>query len=432
MFTHFSFPDWHLGVAVMGEYEFYERIVSPIFRDIRNTQGKIIVTFDGDYFHKPFPETDSVTQMGYSIIEELCKISKIKDDFPIRMIRGTNGHDGNMLEYLRPLTKHGEVFKVDTSHKEAEIIKKIKNSKEYAITLHKENDKSLFDDINLLINTHLESIQKQTGQEYNFEIYTKPTLENIFGYNWLFVPEVYDTNDEEVSKLFFDNPDFCIYHGMIEGAIEHYHDDKTSLIYNRSITMKRSYFNQVRYYSVAGHIHTRVSLLPFIRTADMQKIEKNLKLWYGGSVIATSMADAGLKKGYDKIQFNKGQWIINFVQTDSPQFIVFNATAEFVRLDINKLTNYYLQKLSDYSNAYIRLDIDLSYLDEDQRVKLDLFKARFPNLQYKVFNSKEDKEFEDKVRLDNEKLFTKTLKELTIELSDGELSEADYDEFFKE
>jgi deoxyribodipyrimidine photolyase-related protein len=26
-----------------------------------------------------------------------------------------------MLEYLRPLTKHGEVFKVDTSHKEAEI-----------------------------------------------------------------------------------------------------------------------------------------------------------------------------------------------------------------------------------------------------------------------------------------------------------------------
>jgi hypothetical protein len=337
-----------------------------------------------------------------------------------------------MLEYLRPLTKHGEVFKVDTSHKEAEIIKKIKNSKEYAITLHKENDKSLFDDINLLINTHLESIQKQTGQEYNFEIYTKPTLENIFGYNWLFVPEVYDTNDEEVSKLFFDNPDFCIYHGMIEGAIEHYHDDKTSLIYNRSITMKRSYFNQVRYYSVAGHIHTRVSLLPFIRTADMQKIEKNLKLWYGGSVIATSMADAGLKKGYDKIQFSKGQWIINFVQTDSPQFIVFNATAEFVRLDINKLTNYYLQKLSDYSNAYIRLDIDLSYLDEDQRVKLDLFKARFPNLQYKVFNSKEDKEFEDKVRLDNEKLFTKTLKELTIELSDGELSETDYDEFFKE
>ena len=48
MFTHFSFPDWHLGVAVMGEYEFYERIVSPIFRDIRNTQGKIIVTFDFD------------------------------------------------------------------------------------------------------------------------------------------------------------------------------------------------------------------------------------------------------------------------------------------------------------------------------------------------------------------------------------------------
>ena len=78
----------------------------------------------------------------------------------------------------------------------------------------------------------------------------------------------------------------------------------------------------------------------------------------------------------------------------------------------------------------MRLDIDLGYLDEQAKIKLEQFKARFPNLSYKIFNSKEEQAYEEQIKIEVEKLFTKSLKELTLELADGELTAEDYDEFF--
>ena len=428
---YIHWADVHLGVPVMDCYEYYDRIHTPEMKRLRQLPRIDGFFIAGDSLHKVFPDGDDNIKMLYKMLEEICLLSKMKGNFPIRIIRGTNGHDGNMLELFRALTRFGKVFKADTKSIENEIIKKIQNSKEYAINYHVTKDKSLFESLDKLMNTHLGNIENsEVG--YNFEIYTKPIIENINGYKWLFVPEVYADNDEAISELFHQGPDFCLYHGMIEGAIDFYHDDKTSLIYNRSITMKRAYFNMVKYYTACGHIHQRVSLIPYIKPDNMMQKEKNMKLWYTGSMFAHNMSDAGLKKGYDIVSFDErdGTWVTEFIEVDSPKFITVNATAEFYKLDITTLTNLYLNKINNNNGAFMRLDIDLGYLDEQAKIKLEQFKARFPNLSYKIFNSKEEQAYEEQIKIEVEKLFTKSLKELTLELADGELTADDYDEFF--
>lgn len=423
-----NLSDVHLGVAALDPMLFYEYIWLPILNRIRS-EGINLFVISGDLFHKAFSEDSDAVKVARHMIEDLLKLSKLHK-FAIRIIKGTRSHDANMLDYLKDLTKFGAVYKTDVSYLEGRILQKVQNSKEYAISHIKNNDSTLEDDVRSLLNI-LKTKAELKSDDTDFLIYEVPTLEKIKGYTILFCPEVYDVDDTHMREMFLHRPDICFYHGMIEGALEHYHETNTSLIYNRSITLKQNILNNVRLFTVSGHIHTRVGMVPYVRTENMFSKQRNIKTWYTGSTYSSSFADAGIKKGFDLITIHKDDTFdIEFVESKgSPQYHIINMTKEFRALDIQHLVQMFVQRQNKLQ-GYIRVDVDYGYLQDSDKIKVEQFKAKFPNITYKVINSKLEAEKEALANSEYKKLIEKPLKELILDMCDGVVSSADYERFF--
>ena len=423
-----NFSDVHLGLIILDPKLFYEYIWLPIYNRLRRENIDLVV-FSGDLFHKSFPKDSEVVTIARKIIEDLLNLSKSTNNFPIRLIHGTNSHDANMFDYLRDLTKYGAVYKRDTSDLENKILKNIQNSKEYAISHVTQNDNSLFEDIESLMNLLKLDIHGNKISS-NFVIYEIPTIERINGYDILFCPEVYDIDDSNLRQFFLKRPHMVFYHGMIEGAITHYHETNTSLIYNKSITLKQELINLVKMFVCAGHIHNRLCMVPYIRAENMSDKMTGMRAWYTGSLHAQTFADAGQRKGYDIITTNGESFEVEFVETkNSPKFFVYPMTKEIKQLSLNQLIQIFLQRINKNQGS-TRVDVDTAYFNNDEKIKFEQFKAKFPNVAYKVINSKAEQQKEDKAMEDYKRLIEKPLKELIIEMCEGEISSEDYERYF--
>lgn len=424
----FTFPDVHLGLLIIDPKLFYEVIWLPIMNKLRYTEKIDLVVFNGDLFHKSFPEDSDVVRIARRMLTDLISLSKEKNNFPIRIIKGTRSHDADMFEYLKDLTKYGSVYNVDTSYLENKILQNIKNSKEYIVSHIHEEDNSLHEDVSSLMNLLKCSIQDKGS---NFLIYETPKIEYINGFRILFCPEVYDVDDTYMRSLFMTKPDMCFYHGMIEGALEHYHETNTSLIYNKSITLKRELLNYIQLFTVAGHIHTRMSMYPYISNENMTSVSRNLKAWYGGSLYQQTFADARMKKGYDMITIHKDRsFDIHFIETkNSPQFYVYRMTKEFQTFDLQQIIQAFLTRLNKNQGS-TRVDIDLGVLNDSEKIKVEQFKARYPNVSYKITNSKLEQLKEENANKEYQKLIQKPIKEIVLDICEGEITAQDYDRYF--
>lgn len=427
----YVFADVHLGLLILDAKLFYEVIWLPIMNKIRYSEVDLVV-FVGDLFHKSFPKDSDVVTIARRMIQDLITISNSKNHFPIRLIKGTRSHDSDMFETIKDLTKHGHIYNIDTSFLENKILQNVKNSKEYILAANNEGEDSLKDDVESLLNMlNCALTLNDKDKKDNFLIYETPKIEVINGYRILFCPEVYDTDDTQLRELFLKKPDMCFYHGMIEGALEHYQSTKTSLIYNRSIDLKSNLLNYVQLFTVAGHIHTRMAMLPFITNKSMLSISRNLRAWYVGSLYQQNFTDAGMPKGYDIITINQDRTFeIEFIETkNSPKFYVYNMTKEFQMFEVNQIIQAFINRMNR-NTGMSRVDIDVGMLSETEKIKVEQFKAKFPNISYKVTNSKQEQMKEESANLEYQKLIRKPIKELILDICDGEISTDDYDRYF--
>ena len=424
------FADVHLGLLILDAKLFYETIWLPIMNKLRYTGEIHLVVFVGDLFHKSFPKESDVVIVARKMLSDLIALSNETNNFPIRLIKGTRSHDADMFEYLKDLTKYGSVYNIDTSFLENKILQNIKNSKEYIVSHIHESDNTLTEDVYSLLNLLKCSM---TDEGNNFLIYETPKIEVIQGRRILFCPEIYDTDDEYIRSLFITRPEMCFYHGMIEGALEHYHETTTSLIYNRSITLRRDLLNYVKLFTVAGHIHARMSMLPHVPTENMTSISRNLRAWYVGCLHQQNFADAGMKKGFDIITVNKDNtYESEFIETkNSPQFFIYRMTKEFKHFDINQIIQVFINRMNK-NQGHIRIDIDIGNLTDKEKIKVEQFKAKFPNCNYKITNSKLEQEKEEKANAEYQKLIQKPIKELILDICEGEISSEDYDRYFSD
>lgn len=423
-----NFSDVHLGLIILDPKLFYEYIWLPILNRLRRENIDLVV-FSGDLFHKTFPKESEVVTIARKIIEDLLNISKNSNNFPIRLIHGTNSHDANMFDHLKDLTQYGAVYKRDTADLENRILKNIQNSKEYAISHVTQNDNTLFEDVESLFNLLKFDISRNKISN-NFIIYETPVIEIINNYSILFCPEVYDVDDVNLRRLFLKRPDMVFYHGMIEGAITHYHDTNTSLIYNKSITLKQELIHMVKLFVCAGHIHNRLCMVPYIKGENMQDKMKGMKAWYSGSLYAQNFSDAGQRKGFDIITVAGDNFEVEFVESkNSPKFYIYPMTKEIKQLSLTQLIQIFLQRLNKNQGS-TRVDVDIAYLSNDEKIKFEQFKAKFPNVVYKIINSKLEQEKEDKALDAYKKLIEKPLKELVIEMCEGDITPADYERYF--
>lgn len=426
-----AFADVHLGLLILDSKLFYETIWLPIMNRLRYMGTEIdLVVFCGDLFHKSFPKDSDVVTVARKMLSELISLSNETNNFPIRLIRGTRSHDSNMFEYIKDLTKYGNVYNIDTSFLENKILQNIKNSKEYIVSHIHESDNTLTEDVNSLLNL----LKCSMGDEgNNFLIYETPKIEMIKGRRVLFCPEIYDTDDEYIRSLFISRPDMCFYHGMIEGALDHYHETTTSLIYNRSITLKRELLNCVKLFTVAGHIHTRMAMIPHVPAENMVSVSRNLRAWYVGCLHQQTFFDSGMKKGFDIITVNRDDTFeAEFIETkNSPQFYVYRMTKEFQHFEVNEIIQVFLKRMNK-NQGHTRIDIDIGVLNDKEKIKVEQFKAKFPNCNYKVINSKLEQQKEEKANAEYQKLIQKPIKELILDICEGDISPEDYDRYFSD
>ena len=417
-----NIPDIHIGAKVLAPFILYETVLLEITSKIRRYPMKIdVIVISGDLFDTKFPEDSREVEVAKMFIEELSSLCE-----KLIIFRGTEGHDRDMLDILKPLTKYGDVYNHDTSKLETQLIAKVKSAKELVIA-GKATD--LEDGMKSLIRPLLEKMSVKSDNEvYIFE---KPTFMTLNGYNVLFCPEVYDVDDVYLNSLFDKHPDIVFYHGMMEGAIEHYHDAKTALIYNRSITLRRENLKKVRYFIVGGHIHGRVSLDPFIPSKEMLGEKVGLRAWYTGNSYQSTFSDAGLHKGFDIIHIKNGIHKTTFMEcTSGPKFIIHDMTKEFKHLNHIEVNNRIIKNLKE--GDHIRIDIDTNAFSSDALNTITTMRAKFPNLKFKVFNSGEDASNEARIKSNHSALLSKPIKDMILELSEGKITEEDYKYFFEE
>lgn len=415
-------PDIHIGAKVMSPFVLYETVLLEICNKMRNYTHDIdVCIIAGDLFDSKFPEDSDEVEVAKMFIDDLSSVCK-----RVVIFKGTDGHDRDMLNFLKPISKYGPVYEVDTARSEKNLINKIKSFKELVIS--GKSDELMLDIKKLAMN-----LNDRLGSDNGNEIYIfdKPSFMNINGYKILFCPEIYDINDEYLSSLFDEHPDIVSYHGMMEGAIEHYHDTKTALIYNRSITLTHVNLKKVKMFTVAGHIHGSVSLLPFIPNKSMYEDKKGLKAWYTGNSYQSTFADAGMKKGFDIIEVVDDEYVRRFIECVSgPKFHVYDFSNEIRLLDLIELNKLLVNSLKN--GKHIRIDVDTSNFKNEDLHKLDIIKTKFPNLKYKVFNSKENVLKESAIKTKHNSLMSRPIKDIILELAGGEITEEDYKYFFEE
>lgn len=186
----------------------------------------------------------------------------------------------------------------------------------------------------------------------------------------------------------------------------------------------------VKLFVCAGHIHTRVCMVPYIKNENMVDKMTGMKAWYTGCLHSQNFTDAGQRKGFDIIHVTGDSFSIEFVESkNSPKFFIYNMTREIKELSIQQLIQIFLQKINKNQGS-TRVDVDLGYLNNDDKIKFEQFKAKFPNIVYKAMNSKLEQQKEDKVMEEYKKLIETPLKDLIIKMCDGDISEEDYDRYF--
>lgn len=415
-------PDTHIGANVLSPFVLYETVLLEIVSKIQRYPKKIDVIFiAGDLFDSKFPEDSDEVEVAKMYIDDLYKLCS-----KVVIFKGTDGHDRDMLNLLRPLTKFGAVYELDTSKMERQLINKVKSMKELVIA-GKTDD--IIDDLQKLSNNLTSRLQEKSDNE--IYIFEKPTIMDIKGYKVLVCPEVYDTSDEYMTSLFDEFPDIVCYHGMMEGAIEHYHESKTALIYNRSITLSNANLKKVKLFTVSGHIHGRVSLHPFIPTKDMNEDRRGLRAWYTGNPYQSTFADAGMKKGFDIIEVIGDTHFTKFVEcTSGPKFTILNYSNEIRLMDLMQLNALFVKAMR--TGGHIRIDVDTSNFKNEDHEKLNTIKTKFSNLKYKVYNSKEDYQKEKQIKLSHNTLLSRPIKDIILELAGGEITEEDYKYFFED
>lgn len=163
----------------------------------------------------------------------------------------------------------------------------------------------------------------------------------------------------------------------------------------------------------------------------MTSVSKNLKAWYGGSLYQQTFADARMKKGYDMITIHKDRsFDIHFIETkNSPQFYVYRMTKEFQTFDLQQIIQAFLTRLNKNQGS-TRVDIDLGVLNDSEKIKVEQFKARYPNVSYKITNSKLEQLKEENANKEYQKLIQKPIKEIVLDICEGEITAQDYDRYF--
>ncbi len=417
-----AIPDIHVGAKVMSPFVLYETVMLEINNKLMRYPKHIdMIVLPGDLFDTKFPEDSDEAEVAKMIITDLStRCSKLV------IFKGTEGHDRDMLNILKPMTKYGSVYEADTSRNERQLINKIKSIKELVIS-GKQDD--VLSDVKRLVSNLSSRMNEDSDNE--IYIFEKPTFMTIKGYKILFCPEVYDTSDEYMTSLFDEHPDIVFYHGMMEGGLEHYHETKTALIYNRSITLSKDNLKKVRLFTVGGHIHGSVSILPFIPNKEMSEDKIGLKAWYVGNSYQSTFSDAGMKKGFDIIEVVDDRWVRRFMEcTSGPKFHIFNYTNEVRLLDIMSLNALFVKTMKN--GGHIRIDIDTSNYTDDDLHKLDTIKTQFQNLKYKIYNSKENILKEGNIKHKHNALINRPIKDIILELAEGEITEEDYKFFFEE
>jgi hypothetical protein len=84
------------------------------------------------------------------------------------------------------------------------------------------------------------------------------------------------------------------------------------------------------------------------------------------------------------------------------------------------------------NGGHIRIDIDTSNYTDDDIHKLDTIKTQFQNLKYKIYNSKENILKEGNIKHKHNALINRPIKDIILELAEGEITEEDYKFFFEE
>ncbi len=415
-------PDYHVGSKVLSCRSSYESIWLNICNTVNKYKNPLdLLVFGGDLYDTKFPSDSEEVELTKKIIKEATKLARI-----VVVMKGTEGHDRDMLEHLKPLSKFGDVYSLDTTRLESQIIDKVKRAKEIHISGNKE---SIMNDIEVLSKLLQKSVESSSEGNEVF-IIDKPTFMNINGYNVLFHPEPYDVDDSNLSMLMDEHPDIVFFHGMLEGGIEHYHENKTELIYNKSVMFSHKNIKKVNMFVVSGHLHKRVGILPFTSHEVMSTSEQHgIRAWYTGSPYQSTFADANTKKGFDIIECYENTHQINFMELKhGPVFNIYNFTKIFRTPDMNKINGAVVNILK--KGGFIRLDVDTSGYSSDDMNRITIFKTKFTNIKFKVFNSKEEQEKENEIINNHAEMISRPIKEVVLELCDGKITEEVYDFFF--
>jgi len=128
-----AIPDIHVGAKVMSPFVLYETVMLEINNKLMRYPKHIdVIVIPGDLFDTKFPEDSDEVEVAKMIITDLStRCSKLI------IFKGTEGHDRDMLNILKPMTKYGSVYEADTSRTERQLINKIKSIKELSSLVNK-------------------------------------------------------------------------------------------------------------------------------------------------------------------------------------------------------------------------------------------------------------------------------------------------------
>lgn len=226
-------------------------------------------------------------------------------------------------------------------------------------------------------------------RRYDVKIFNEPHIEFIENLDLKikYIPEVIVPDYNKFANEFLSQQsDVTIFHGLIKDVTPIMEKgNKTVIIHPDDL---RDYTNL---YTVCGHIHERTLI-------------KN-DLWYTGSFSTKSYTDADEEKGFDHITIedNLKDYAVNFVENKNcHKYKIIDATEDFNRLTQDALkAKFYELSRNTKTKEKIRIDVDISKLNETKLRNLEFIQVKFRNtFDFKGYNKDLDsneEEIQDKV-----------------------------------